>query len=198
MHRKGVKKGQEKQACAGVPPAYPTTIHRLSTTCPPRAAPTNGRPTLQICDNAFYVAAHPCHRRLPAVSGPRPDRARFRGNVTSSRQGAATHDERDEAPSLAGFARWRLGVRRSVGAVAGTPGGGVAARQHARLVARAIAPRLADALGQPVTVDNRVATNDGAVADLVAKAPPDGHTLLLATPAFAALPGCIRSCPSTA
>jgi tripartite-type tricarboxylate transporter receptor subunit TctC len=55
------------------------------------------------------------------------------------------------------------------------------------LVARAIAPRLGEALGQPVTIDNRIATNDGAVADLVAKAPPDGHTLLLATPAFAAL-----------
>ena len=54
------------------------------------------------------------------------------------------------------------------------PGGGT------DFTARAIAPRLSDALGQQVVVENRPggATNIGS--DLVAKATPDGYTLLMA------------------
>lgn len=45
--------------------------------------------------------------------------------------------------------------------------------------ARLMAPRLAEFLGHPVIIDNRGAAVSG---ELVAKAPPDGHTLILAGP----------------
>src|SRR5207247_4061920 len=53
------------------------------------------------------------------------------------------------------------------------PGGGP------DIVARLIAPKLGDALGQPVVVENRVAGNGNLAGELVAKSPADGYTLLL-------------------
>lgn len=48
------------------------------------------------------------------------------------------------------------------------------------ILARAIGQKLSDAWGQPVVVDNKPGANGNVGADIVAKAPADGHTLLLA------------------
>jgi tripartite-type tricarboxylate transporter receptor subunit TctC len=45
-------------------------------------------------------------------------------------------------------------------------------------LARVIAPRLSEALGQQVIVDNRAGATGIIGAELVAKAPPDGYTLI--------------------
>jgi tripartite-type tricarboxylate transporter receptor subunit TctC len=53
------------------------------------------------------------------------------------------------------------------------PGGGIDA------VCRIVAPKLSEALGQPVIVDNRPGANGSVAAELTAKSPPDGYTLML-------------------
>ncbi|MGH8713933.1 MAG: tripartite tricarboxylate transporter substrate-binding protein, partial [Casimicrobiaceae bacterium] len=46
------------------------------------------------------------------------------------------------------------------------------------VVARAIGQKLTAAWGQPVIVDNRPGAGGNIGADLVAKSPPDGYTIL--------------------
>ena len=46
-------------------------------------------------------------------------------------------------------------------------------------VARMIGPKLTDSFGQQVIVDNRPGANGAIGTELLAKAPPDGHTLVL-------------------
>lgn len=55
------------------------------------------------------------------------------------------------------------------------PGGGT------DIFARAIAAKFTEAWGQPIIVDNRAGGNGNIGADMVAKALPDGYTLLLTT-----------------
>jgi tripartite-type tricarboxylate transporter receptor subunit TctC len=48
------------------------------------------------------------------------------------------------------------------------------------ILARALAPKMQEALGQPWVVENKPGATGNVGADLVAKSPADGHTLLLA------------------
>ncbi len=54
-----------------------------------------------------------------------------------------------------------------------SPGGGI------DTVARIVATRLTDALGQNVMVDNRAGANGSVAGELTAKSPPDGYTMML-------------------
>ena len=57
-----------------------------------------------------------------------------------------------------------------------------AAGSSADIVARIIGPRLSAALGQPIVIDARPGAGGVLAGDLVAKAAPDGYTLLMGTP----------------
>jgi tripartite-type tricarboxylate transporter receptor subunit TctC len=56
------------------------------------------------------------------------------------------------------------------------PAGGAA-----DILARVVGQKLADRLGQPVVIDNRPGAGTAIGTDLVAKAPPDGYTILMGT-----------------
>ncbi len=66
--------------------------------------------------------------------------------------------------------------------VPSTPTGGL------DVLARIISPRLMARWGQQIVVDNRAGAGGIVGTEIVAKAPPDGHTLLIVTTGFASNP----------
>ena len=69
------------------------------------------------------------------------------------------------------------------------PGGGV------DIVARALGQELTKRMGQQVIVDNRTGAGGNIGSDVVAKATPDGYTLLIASPANAINPSLYSKMP---
>jgi tripartite-type tricarboxylate transporter receptor subunit TctC len=63
-------------------------------------------------------------------------------------------------------------------------------------VARVMGAKMAELLGQPFVVENRAGAGGNIGADVVAKAPPDGYTLLMATVSTHAInPGLYKNMP---
>jgi tripartite-type tricarboxylate transporter receptor subunit TctC len=60
------------------------------------------------------------------------------------------------------------------------------------IVARAVAPKLSEALGQPVVVDNRGGANTAIATEIAARASPDGHTIVMNAPGHATNPALMR------
>src|SRR5262245_1883003 len=65
----------------------------------------------------------------------------------------------------------------------------------ADIVSRTVAPRLADGLGQQVIVENKPSAGGILAAEAVARADPDGHTLLLITNGNAVTAALFKSLP---
>lgn len=63
------------------------------------------------------------------------------------------------------------------------------------LLARIVGQKLTEALGHPVIVENRPGAGGNAAADLVAKSPPDGYTILQVTNGLAISPALYRKLP---
>jgi len=66
------------------------------------------------------------------------------------------------------------------------PGGGT------DILARALAPRMTESLGQSVVVENRAGAGGVVGIEVVAKLPPDGHAVLLVSGSLTILPGLMK------
>jgi tripartite-type tricarboxylate transporter receptor subunit TctC len=71
----------------------------------------------------------------------------------------------------------------------------VAPAGGADTVARLLAPKLSELLGQQVIVDNRAGGNATIGAELVARSPADGHTWLLGTSQHTVTPSIVKQVP---
>ena len=73
--------------------------------------------------------------------------------------------------------------------VPASPGGG------SDVAARLVAPKLAEALGQPFLVENRVASGGVVATAQLAKSPADGYTVMMTFDTFASNPHMFRDLP---
>jgi tripartite-type tricarboxylate transporter receptor subunit TctC len=63
------------------------------------------------------------------------------------------------------------------------------------VIARSVSEQLTIQMGRPWIVDNRPGANGIVGADIVAKAPPDGYTVMAVTPSFVVNPSVYRKLP---
>src|SRR5262245_11361896 len=60
------------------------------------------------------------------------------------------------------------------------------------IVARALGQKLAEQLGQPVVIENRVGANTAIASELFVRMPPDGYTIMLNAPGHATNPALMK------
>lgn len=63
------------------------------------------------------------------------------------------------------------------------------------VIGRIVAEKLAQRLGQPFVADNRAGANSIVGSEIVARATPDGHTLLIVAAGFAMNPSLVKTLP---
>jgi len=83
-------------------------------------------------------------------------------------------------PAVSRIARAQTYPTRPVRLIVAFPAGG-----SSDIVARLLGQRLSERLGQPIVIDNRPGAGGNIGTEAVAKAVPDGYTLLLASNANA-------------
>lgn len=96
------------------------------------------------------------------------------------------------APATRAAAQGRDGAwpSRPIRLIVGFAAGGVA-----DTMARVMAPKLSEALGQPVVVDNRPGANAVVAAQATAQAAPDGYTIMLSAETLAVSPFLVPNLP---
>jgi tripartite-type tricarboxylate transporter receptor subunit TctC len=112
-----------------------------------------------------------------------PTRRQFLAASTASAAAAAT-------ASWPAFAAGEIGGGKPITLVVSYPAGG-----GADAMARLIAPKMAELLGQSVIVENKAGASGTIAAGQVARATPDGTTLLLDASSFAVNPALFPKLP---
>ncbi|MES2990271.1 MAG: tripartite tricarboxylate transporter substrate binding protein [Pseudomonadota bacterium] len=109
---------------------------------------------------------------------------------TSRRRFLATSASSAAALALPAFAAGDIGGGKPITLLVSYPAGG-----GADAMARLIGPKLANALGQPVIIDNKPGGSGTIAAQQVARATPDGTTLLFDASSFAVNPALFQKLP---